>query len=278
MFEIKEQKYLNNHDAQMDGLLHVSYIKIAWFSCGITSAVACKLALEKYSNVELYYIEIKSAHPDNERFILDCEKWYGKKINRIKSNKFNDQFEVIEKIRYINGVAGASCTKELKKGPRFEIESKLNIENQIFGFEYSKNEKNRAKRFSEQYPYTNPLFPLIENKLSKNECAGILQKQGIKLPAMYLLGYNNNNCIGCVKGGKGYWNKIKIDFPKTFERMASLERKLKHSCINGKFLDELQPDEGDELEYVMPDCGLFCDVEFAHLIDKEIALEFSNCG
>ena len=31
---------------------------IAWWSAGITSAVACKMALEMYENVELYYIDI----------------------------------------------------------------------------------------------------------------------------------------------------------------------------------------------------------------------------
>ena len=24
---------------------------------------------------------------------------------------------------------------------------------------------------------------------------------GIEIPVMYRLGYNNNNCVGCVKGG-----------------------------------------------------------------------------
>lgn len=35
---------------------------------------------------------------------------------------------------------------------------------------------------------------------------------------MYDLGYANNNCIGCVKGGIGYWNKIRIDFPEESDR------------------------------------------------------------
>jgi len=50
--------------------------KIGWFSCGVTSAVACKLAVDKYGkdNVELYYMVIDSAHQDNERFIEECEK------------------------------------------------------------------------------------------------------------------------------------------------------------------------------------------------------------
>jgi len=73
---------------------------IAWFSCGITSAVAVKLALQKFKEVEIYYFVIDSAHWDNERFIRDCEKWYNKKIHRVQG-KYTDQFEVIRKERYI---------------------------------------------------------------------------------------------------------------------------------------------------------------------------------
>ena len=29
---------------------------IAWFSCGVTSAVACKIALNLYNDVQLYFI------------------------------------------------------------------------------------------------------------------------------------------------------------------------------------------------------------------------------
>lgn len=37
---------------------------IAWFSCGVTSAVACKIALSLYNDVHIYYIETGSGHPD----------------------------------------------------------------------------------------------------------------------------------------------------------------------------------------------------------------------
>jgi hypothetical protein len=47
---------------------------IAWFSCGVTSAVACKIALSLYDDVQVYYIETGSGHPDNARFLADCEK------------------------------------------------------------------------------------------------------------------------------------------------------------------------------------------------------------
>ena len=145
--------------------------KIAWFSCGITSAVACKLAVEKYGkeNVILFYIGIASANKDNERFIKECDKWIGVSIQERNRNlKYKDQYEVIEKTKYINGARGARCTLELKKKVRFKIEKEINYSSQIFGFEFSKKEINRAIRFSEQYPKSRPLFPLMTKSSQKN--------------------------------------------------------------------------------------------------------------
>ena len=261
---------------------------VGWWSAGITSAIACKYALEMYSNVKLYYIKIDTAHPDNERFKSDCEKWYGVKIEILQSKEFKDQFEVIEKTGMINGPAGARCSMELKKNVRYELED-INkqtlfnddvILNQVWGFEYDKRQINRAIRFGQQYSYTNPLFPLIEKGIDKNMCAGLIVNAGINLPIMYDLGYNNNNCIGCVKGGKGYWNKIRIDFPEHFKRMAELERRKGHTCINGTYLDELDPSAGNMTIEIMPNCGLVCEVEFVdipdiyleNIIDKEMTI------
>lgn len=253
-------------------------MKIGWFSCGVTSAVACKIALEQYGkeNVELYYMEIASAHEDNKRFLAECEKWYGKKINITRSEQYSDQFDVIEKTKYINGVAGARCTLELKKKVRYKIEETTNFEGQIFGFEFSKKEINRAIRFAQQHPQAKPLFPLIERQMSKQQCAELLLMNGIKLPTMYELGFHNNNCIGCVKGGKGYWNKVRKEFPEHYNRMAELEQKIGNSCIKGKFLSDLKPNEGKHEPPIVPDCGTFCEIEFADLIDVNTERVYSG--
>ena len=242
---------------------------IGWFSCGITSAVACKLAVEQYGvdNVRLFYIEIDSAHKDNERFISECEDWIGVKVERRRSAKYKDQFDVIKKTRYVNGAGGARCTKELKKDVRLAVEKEVDFNAQVFGFEFVQKEINRAIRFSEQYPHTHPTYPLIDKKLTKEMCADIMLKNGIRLPTMYELGFHNNNCIGCVKGGKGYWNHIRKHFPDTFDRMAKAERDVGHSCIKNRFLDEMGVNEGKHLPPILPDCGTFCEIEFADLID-----------
>lgn len=240
---------------------------IAWYSAGITSAVACRLAVQKYTNVKIIYINIASAHEDNERFIADCEHWYGQKIERVRG-KYADQFEVIYKKKYINGVHGAPCTYELKKKVRQDIEAMYEYDGQVFGFEFSKREVNRAVRFEEQYPNSQPIFPLIENKLNKNECAGILASAGIEIPKMYKLGFNNNNCIGCVKGGAGYWNHIRKHFPDVFAKMSDAEKEIGASCLKIP-LAELHSDAGNLSEEVAFECGLFCEIDFADIISPK---------
>ena len=103
---------------------------------------------------------------------------------------------------------------------------------------------------------------------------GILWKAGIEIPAMYKMGYNNNNCIGCVKGGMGYWNKIRKDFPDVFDEVAQIERDVGATCLKDKagriFLDELPIWRGDPVEEIIPDCSLICQIEFQEIIDRQV--------
>ena len=52
-----------------------------WFSCGAASAVAAKLAIEKYGethNVIIVNNPVVNEHEDNRRFLKDCEEWFGR--------------------------------------------------------------------------------------------------------------------------------------------------------------------------------------------------------
>lgn len=231
---------------------------ILWFSAGAASAVACKLALEKYNDPAVYFIETGSEDPDSFRFIQDCEKWFGIPVVTLKSKTFSSHWEVIEKTHFLNSAFGARCTKELKRKVRYQLQDELKAwECQIIGYDVT--EKKRALRFSQQNPNVKAVYPLIDAGISKSECFGILEKAGIKRPLMYDLGFPNNNCIGCVKGGKGYWNLVKRVYPDAFDRMAKLERKINHSCIKDCYLDELP---FVELPVIIPSCSLFCEPDF----------------
>ena len=257
-------------------LFNLTLMVIAWFSCGATSAVACKIALTMYADVRIVYIETGSGHPDNERFIQDCERWYGQRIERIRSDKYRDVDDVLIRKTYINGPHGAACTSLLKKEVRYKFEDEVKEwDGQVWGFDYCTREVNRAIRFRQQNPRTKPLFPLIERMITKQDALGMLQRAGIEIPMMYRMGYSNNNCVGCVKGGIGYWNKIRRDFPDRFRRMAEIERKVGATCLKDEhgriWLDELDPTRGDDVAPIVPDCSLFCAIEFQNIEDPQTA-------
>tara|TARA_Y100000389_G_C17305504_1_gene435162 strand:- start:86 stop:835 length:750 start_codon:yes stop_codon:yes gene_type:complete len=241
---------------------------ISWFSCGAASAVATKIALKKYKNVRIIYQDTGSEHPDNKRFLKDCEQWFGQEIEITKSEKYNDIWDVFKKTKWLVGPSGARCTSELKrKVAESIIDWGENQQFEIFGYTFE--EKNRMERFKLNNNERKIVCPLIDKCLTKEDTLGLIWKAKIKLPKMYELGYRNNNCIGCVKGGAGYWNKIKKDFPDVFKKMAEQERELNvainKTYINGKrskiFLDELPEDMGNYKNEPSISCGLFCQME-----------------
>lgn len=238
---------------------------VCWFSAGAASAVAAKLMLaqkSQHDSVQIARVYVANEHPDNDRFAADCERWFGTPILTLQSGRYASAWEVWEKRRFLVGPKGALCTTELKKAVRWEFEKDWQPDMQVFG--YTVEERDRAARFRQQNPDVRLVTPLIDAGLTKADCLAMIERAGIALPAMYVLGYANNNCIGCVKGGPGYWNKIRRDFPEVFARMAKLEREIGHAICKDTtderapiFLDELPPDLGRHDETV-PDCSLLC--------------------
>jgi len=243
---------------------------IVWWSAGVASSVAAKVALAHDANAIVAYCDTSSTeHPDNERFLIDCQRWYGKEIMRLRSSVFLDTWDVYERTRWLVGVNGARCTTELKKNVRRAFQRADDV--QAFGF--TADEPRRAERFRAHNPECNAWFPLIERGLKHADCEALLREMGIELPAMYRLGYRNNNCIGCVKGGAGYWNKIRTDFPEVFARMAKLERALDVAILKRQvrkkrvrvFLDQLDPSSGDYAAEPAIECGLACGTTLAEI-------------
>ena len=228
---------------------------VSWFSAGVSSFIATYLMKDEVDKI--IYIDIDDQHEDSLRFVKDCEKLLGKPIEILKS-RYGSVENVIKQFKYVNGPYGARCTSILKKRVRKEWEDAHKGEDITYIWGYDLNEKHRQERLVEAMPNFEHRFPLIEKELTKEDVHGMCWRLGVERPKMYELGYPNNNCIGCVKGGKGYWNKIRIDFPAVFERMAKLEREIGATCIKETYLDELDPKAGREQKVILDDCGISC--------------------
>jgi hypothetical protein len=245
---------------------------VCQFSCGAASAVATKLTISVYGADRCVILNafIKEEHADNRRFAVDCERWFGQSIVNLRDTKYDaSAIKVFETVGYIRGIRGASCTTRIKRG----LLDKWKEPDDIMVLGFTAEEQERADDFREMNPDKEVMFPLIERGLTKEDCKAMVERAGIKLPAMYLLGYDNANCIGCVKGGLGYFRAVREDFPNQFERLAQAEDKvaglhgenayiLRHRSgpLKGQRfpLRELPAGiahRGDPL----PSCGLFCE-------------------
>ena len=242
---------------------------VAWFSCGDASAVATKLALSQYGDtheIAIAYCVIPDEHPDNERFVVDAERWFGQPILRLRSMEFKSVEEVWRKRRFMSSPKGAPCTIEMKKAVRWAFEKVWHPDFQVFGF--TEEERGRADRFRVQNPEIRLITPLIEHRLMKEDCHAIIARAAIALPMMYTLGFENNNCIGCVKASSPtYWNRVRRQFPDVFDRRAKLSREIGCKLVRGTkgnreryFLDELHPEEGAGETEPKISCSPLCEV------------------
>ena len=231
-------------------------LKVCWISAGVSSFIAGYL--ERDSIDKFIYIDVKDQHPDSMRFIKDCEKMLGKEIEILQSPYWSVE-NCIRAAGVLKMPYGfAPCTSWLKKRVRkeWEYEHREYDITYVWGFDCT--EKHRAERVEETMIEFEHCFPLIARNLSKTDTHAICEALEVKRPLMYDLGYNNNNCIGCIKGGMGYWNKIRVDFPEVFESRAKLEREIGYSILKECYLDELDPNRGRMSEEIMQDCNIFC--------------------
>lgn len=233
---------------------------ICWFSCGAASAVATKLVLRDNPDAIVAYCETGAEHPDNERFLRDCERWFDKEVTRIQSEQYASTWDVWEKRRYLAGINGAPCTSELKFIPRLNFQ--LPSDTHVFGYTYDKSDRNRATRMLETYPDMKQKHPLIEWGLDKQNCLAMIMNAGINPPVMYELGFQNNNCIPCVKAtSPAYWALVRKQFPTEFNRMANLSRELgaRLTRIKGEraFIDEI-PEDQPTKDPIAPACDFLC--------------------
>jgi hypothetical protein len=234
--------------------------QIVWFSCGVASACAAKLAVESGATEVVYCDTSEDEHPDNRRFLGDVERWIGQPITVIESDCYRTVDDVNAVTGYMAGIGGARCTTELKKIPRLRFENPGDVH--VFGF--TADERGRIASFEANNPELYLRWILLEAGMTKTDCFEMVQAAGIEIPAMYRLGYRNNNCRGCVKAtSPAYWNMIRRDFPDVFAVRAERSRRLGVRLVrlHGEriFLDELPVDDAEDYNEDLscgPQCGI----------------------
>lgn len=231
---------------------------IAWWSGGAASAVTCKLCIDLFGKdrTRIVFIDTRNEDDDTYRFLKDCERWYGIKIETIYSSKYENIKDVWMDYLSLNVATGAICSTWLKRRVREEWQKNNPFSFQAFGFDL--DEPKRALGMSMNNPNVKPVYPLLLHGYRKDDCFKILKDAKIELPIAYKMGFHNNNCLktGCVQGGIGYWQKMRDEYPDIFDAMANEEHLLTN--LKGKPVTMLKDqskeakDSGNTLVFLKP--------------------------
>jgi hypothetical protein len=240
---------------------------VVWVSAGAASAVAAKITLREFPDAVLAYCHTGAEHEDNERFLCDLVRWFNRPIERLKSDEYDDTWDVYERTGWLAGPQGARCTTELKIAPRIAWQMPTDVH--VFGYTADARDVKRAQSFRSNWFELSVRTPLIDAGITKSASIAMVERAGIDVPIMYKLGFHNNNCVACVKAtSPDYWSLTRKHFPVVFNRMAELSRrKGARLCeIKGerRFIDEVPPD-WPTTNPIAPSCDFLC-----HIAEQEI--------
>lgn len=207
---------------------------VVGFSGGVTSAWCAGWALRNFprESIILLFHDTKEEHPDTYRFLHEMaaklklpitERSDGRSVTQV----FRDE-------GFLGNNQNAMCSRILKAEPgsRFLVELTRDGHEVIKVFGYSAKEPLRVHRmigYGLREGFT-PRFPVLEEKITKQQCADWCIAQGVRPSAMYLWS-DHANCVGCVKGGKAYWLAVAEHAPEVFAQRAALEAEFGDNSI-----------------------------------------------
>lgn len=235
---------------------------IVWFSRGAASAIAWQLTRRENPDCIAVHCATNAEHPDSDRFERDWCRRMNSEVVTLQSEEYADTWDVWERTRWLAGIKGARCTGELKVAPRLAFQRPDDVH--VFGYTADASDVARANRLRETYFEMEIRTPLIDAGLTKQAVLAMVKSAGVELPEMYSLGYQNNNCIPCVKAtSPDYWALVRKTHPAEFQRMAELSRRLDvRLCrIRGEraFIDEI-PADWPTTDPIVPACDFLCQI------------------
>lgn len=239
---------------------------IAQFSCGAASAIATRMARAQHKDAEFHILNafIKEEDEDNRRFLADCETWIGQRAVVLRDEKYGASAdEVWRRKQYMKGMHGAPCSGALKRA----VLDTFKRPDDLLVFGFTAEEQDRFEDFVERNPQLRCSAPLVEAGVGKSDCLAMVRRAGIELPLAYRQGFQNANCVGCPKGGEGYWNHVRkvhpIVFQKRLERQESIGPGayfFRDRATGERFgLKDLDPKAGRHDE-PLPACSFFCEM------------------
>jgi hypothetical protein len=235
---------------------------VVGFSGGVTSSWCAGWALRTFPRDEviLLWHDTKEEHPDTYRFLPEMAHALGMPITEQSDGRSVSQ--LFEDEGFLGNNQNTMCSRVLKaeQGERFHAVLRAGLggdgwqladaylpdglrvtEREIEPIEivkvvgYSAREPLRVSKMVGRCAAmgVTPRFPIIEEAVSKQDCADWCTcTMGVR-PSMQYEDFEHANCEGCVKGGRDYFLRLHAKRPEVFWRRVAQEESFGHTIIRG---------------------------------------------
>jgi 3'-phosphoadenosine 5'-phosphosulfate sulfotransferase (PAPS reductase)/FAD synthetase len=215
---------------------------IIGFSGGIASSVLAGLVLRENPSAVLLFHDTKTEPADNARFRADVSKFLGVPITEDSDGR--NIWQLFDDQGFLGSGRNTPCSHVLKQARSLNYLKNHLPATLYIGF--TADEYDRAQRVFARYHQhgIETRFPLIENRLSKEECFHRVSNcWKLDPPHMYAWA-EHANCVPCVKGKKAYWGLIYMKERAAWEKASEYEEKFGHTIFT----------EAGSLKGELPNC------------------------
>lgn len=212
--------------------------RVVMFSGGIGSWATAKIVAERFGteNLILLFSDVKgnsdSPHigedEDTYRFIEEAATNVGGQLIILKDGR--DIWQVFKDRRFLGNSRQANCSTELKQKPaRKWLEENCLFEETIIYVGIDWSEVHRLPKIVKNYLPYKAEAPLTEPPyFEKSELIEWANREGIRTPRLYELGFAHNNCGGgCVRAGQAQFKKLLETMPERFATWEAKEQEIR---------------------------------------------------
>jgi 3'-phosphoadenosine 5'-phosphosulfate sulfotransferase (PAPS reductase)/FAD synthetase len=138
-------------------------------------------------------------------------------------------WEVFKDARWIGNSQVAQCSHELKQKMAINyVKENYKPDEVILYFGIDWTEIHRVKNIVKHWSPYKCEFPLVEQSLTKQDIFDEMERDGIRKPRLYDMGFTHNNCGGfCVRAGKGHFINLLKQKRELFLHHENEEQKMR---------------------------------------------------
>lgn len=204
---------------------------IVLYSGGLGSYFTAKRLLEKKTkkkDIILLFTDTKIEDEDLYRFLKESTEKLGIPLTDYSDGR--TVWDVFKDVKYLGNSRLDPCSRVLKREMSRKFLKQFKPDECIIYLGYDWTELNRFEKAQQAWLPYRIECPLIEKPyLDKEDMKRMIEEvDGIKLPRLYEMGFQHNNCGGgCVKAGIGHFKLLLDKMPERYAIWENKEQEMR---------------------------------------------------